>query len=281
MSKKLQDLHETLNNIRAELQSNTEIIREFPHHQYYTKRSSSPNKYDKMTDDQIHHDVLYKVGQRIPYTTQSWFGRLIGKPFEPQPDPVALDKAKLLIKLHDKTAALNDRRIEIEKEINAYPQVFKEQLIAQQEALKREQARELEEDIRRRLSYSHKLPVKPITPEDIYAAMSGLKSLEYAKSNPGREDVMPADELSVMLKSARKNYKDIRTRFEDEQTRQKNYERDLAEALAKAGLKGGKSKQSKQSKQSKRSKQSKQSKRVSSKRGLTKRRKHYTDRKEK
>ena len=262
MSQKLQDLHEDLTNIRAEIESNKEIISQFPQHQYYTKRSRSPNKYDKMTHAQIHHDVLYKVGQHIPYTTQSLFGRLIGKPFEPQPDPVALDKAKLLIKLHDKTAALNDRRIEIEKEINAYPQKFKDQFIAQQKALKGEQARELEQDIKRSLSYKYNLPVNPITPEDIYAARRGLASLEEAASNPGRRGVMPYDELSVGLTSARKNYADIKTRFEDEQERQKNYERELAAALAKAGLKGGKSKRSKQSK------------RVSSKRGLTKRRKH-------
>lgn len=268
MSKKLQDLHETLNNIRAELQSNTEIIRQFPHHQYYTKRSSSPNKYDKMTHAQIHHDVLYKVGQHIPYTKQSFFGRLIGKPFEPQPDPVALDKAKLLIKLHDKTAALNDRRIEIEKEINAYPQELKDQAIAQQIELEREQARALKVDIERSLSYKHKLPVNPITPKDIYAARRGLESLEEAKSNPGREGVMPYNELSVRLTSARKNYEDTQTRFEDQKKRRENYERELAKELANAGLKGGKSKRSK------RSKRSKQSKRVSSKRGLTKRRKH-------
>ena len=272
MSKTLQDLHETLNNIRAQLKINTEIIDNFPNHPYYTtKRSSSPNKYDKMTHDQIHHDVLHKVKKHIPYTTQSWFGRLIGKPFEPQPDPVVLDQAKPLIKLHDETRALNDRRIEIEKEIDAYPQELKDQAIAQQKALKREQARELEQDIKRSLSYKHNLPVNPITREDIYAARRGLESLEEAKSNPGREGVMPYDVLSVGLTSARENYADTKTRFEYQQKRRENYERELAEALAKAGLKGGKSKRSKRSKQSK---QSKQSKRVSSKRGLTKRRKH-------
>ena len=175
MSKTLQDLHETLNSIRAELQSNTEIIRQFPHHQYYTtKRARSPNKYDEMTHDRIHYDVLHKVGQRIPYTTQSWFGHLIGKPFEPQPDPVALEKAKLLIKLHDRNVGLHGRRIEIENEINAYTQESKYKAIAQEKALEGEQARERKQDIERRLSYLYKLPVFPITPEDISGARREL-----------------------------------------------------------------------------------------------------------
>jgi hypothetical protein len=87
------------------------------------------------------------------------------------------------------------------------------------------------------------------------------RNLEYG-SNPGRPGIIDADTLSTNITSGRANVEKL-----------KQQELRIMEQISKHATmnRGGKSKQSKRSKQSK---QSKQSKRVSSKRGLTKRRKH-------